>query len=156
MKKVNSSVKGKRFEYEIRNQLRVLDPLARRSIMSGGVGAYIRSDEGDIATTLPIAPECKHRETIALYEWWEQTVRQNTNPDKTPVLFLKKNNAQALACMRVEDFVELLKYALMAGYSPNAVSLKKPTKKVKLTIEETKDLPFSKFKQIERSRKKDI
>lgn len=151
MSKINARDKGKRYEYEIRDQLRVLDPQARRSIMSGGVGKYIRSDEGDIATGLPISVECKHRETIALYEWWEQAVTQNTNPDKIPVLCVKKNNYQPLACVKVEDFIELLGFALKGGYFPNSVSIKKPVKKVKQSIEETQDQPFSKAKQVRRS-----
>lgn len=142
--------KGKRYEYEIRDLLKQIDPSARRSVMSGGAGAYIRSDEGDIATSLPIAPECKHRESIAVYEWWEQTVRQNTNRDKIPVLFFKKNNHQSLTCVKTEDFIELLGFALKGGYFPNSVSVKKPVKKVKQSVEETKDMAFSKAKQVRR------
>ncbi len=143
--------KGKRYEYEIRDQLKALDPNARRSIMSGGAGAYIRSDEGDIATNLPIAPECKHRETIKLYEWWAQADRQNTNPDKIPVLFLKKNNAQPLACCKVEDFIELLGFALEGGYFPNSVVLQKKPKRVKQSTEESAGLMFSKKEQVRRA-----
>lgn len=151
MSKINARDKGKRFEYEIRNQLKTLDPKARRSIMSGGVGQYIRSDEGDIATDLPISVECKHRETIALYEWWEQATTQNTNPDKIPVLCVKKNNFQPLACVKVEDFIELLGFALKGGYFPNSVTVQKPKRKVKQSIEETANLPFSKKLQTRRA-----
>lgn len=49
--------------------------------------------------------ECKSREKIAIYEWWEQTVRQ-ANQDK-PVLFIKANNKPILAVIRIEDYFDM-------------------------------------------------
>lgn len=108
---VHSKNKGSRFEYEIRDEIRKIEPGAQRQVMSGAVFGL----EGDLRTRLPFTFELKHQEKIRLYEFWGQAVEQNTLPN-SPVLILKSNNKKPLAIMDFQDWLELVQYALRAGY----------------------------------------
>jgi hypothetical protein len=140
--------KGSRWEYACRDSLKHLDPSIRRSLGSGAFGHIIGSDESDIVTSLPLAIECKNQETVSLYPWWEQAKEQCKSMDRIPVLAVKKNNCDGLAVMHWNDFVHLLEFALTGGYKPLGQLAKSKVRKVKQSVEETKDLKFSKYKQV--------
>jgi len=96
--------KGNRLEYEVAKfYQRKLDKDARRMPCSGALD----NNKGDILKRIwdGWSDECKSREKIAIYDWWEQTVRQ-ANSDK-PVLFIKGNNKPILAVIRIEDYFDM-------------------------------------------------
>ncbi len=110
---MNVKDKGTRFEYEVLYQLQKIDPNARKQVMSGAVFGL----EGDIRSKLPFTFELKHHEKIRLYEFWGQAVRQSS-VRKPPVLIVKSNHKPTLVSMELQDWLELLAFALKANY-PN-------------------------------------
>ena len=57
---------------------------------------------------IPYSIECKHQETIKLYDWWEQTCN-NSEKLTNPLLILRKNRKPALVVIDLENFLQLLK-----------------------------------------------
>ena len=96
--------KGNRLEYKIAQfYQRKLDKDARRMPTSGALDNY----KSDILKRIydGWSDECKSREKIAIYDWWEQAVRQ-AGINK-PVLHIKANHKPILTVMSVEDYFEL-------------------------------------------------
>jgi len=107
--------KGNRLEYEVAKfYQRKLDKDARRMPCSGALD----NNKGDILKRIQDgwSDECKSRKSIAIYDWWEQTIRQ-AKEDK-PVLFIKGNNKPILVVIKIEDYFdmreELLDWRLMS------------------------------------------
>jgi len=149
---MNSVRKGKEFEREIAKTLRSLFPNIRRTVRSGAMKKYIPSDEADLYDyDMPFAVECKNNKGITVYGAYAQAVVQNTDKFKIPLVAYKLNNKPTLWIMEWGDALELLRFAMEAGYAPKPKHLNTPVKKVKQNIEETKDMPFSKFKQTRRA-----
>lgn len=144
--------KGRRFEYWIRDLFKDLDSTSRRALGSGSFKAYLGKDNADIVLeNLPLDIECKHQERLLIYEWWNQAKNQ-CKSDRIPVLAFKSNLKDPLIAVHATDFHELVKYALLGGWSASTQFTKAPLKKTKLTVEETAELPFSKAKQLRRER----
>jgi len=143
MSKINSKNKGQAFEYEIRDTLKKLDPKVRRSIMSGALKNIFDSDQSDIATSLPIAVECKRTEKVNIYKFYEQAKTENKDKTKMPVVAVRSNRKEALAVLSWEDFIRLLKFSLSGGYMGKE-KISKPKKPKKLSSQETSKLRFSK------------
>lgn len=90
--------KGKRGEREICKLLQPvvneiyaefdLEPpvLKRNTLQSDGGGC-------DLAGLLWLAIEVKYQETIALSQWWKQTLAQ-ASPEQTPILFYRRNSTK--------------------------------------------------------------
>ena len=96
--------KGNRLEYEIAKYYnRKLDPYAKRMPMSGALQDF----KADILKRHydGWVDECKSREKIAIYKWWEQAVCQANG--KKPVLFIKANHRPILAVISVEDYFDM-------------------------------------------------
>lgn len=96
--------KGNRLEYEIAELYkRKLDPAARRMPLSGAA----RDFKSDILKRRwdGWSDECKSREKIAIYSWWEQTVRQAGL--SKPVLHIKANNKEKLTVIRTSDYFDM-------------------------------------------------
>jgi len=53
--------------------------------------------------------ECKSQERIALPEWWEQCVANAEHAGLAPLLLLKQSRREALAVLRWEDLLALLR-----------------------------------------------
>jgi hypothetical protein len=159
---INAHQKGKDFERWIRSELsKRFDKYGgkgRRTIRSGAVGSYIQSQEGDVYhEAIPYMIEAKRTETIKLYAFWEQAVTECKNLDKSPVLVVKSNDKPALAVMDFFTFMDLVDFALSSNLLTTGtkfMSKTDQTKKTKLSVAETANLPFSKASQLERSRKK--
>ena len=51
--------------------------------------------------------ECKRRARISIYEWMEQADK-SCNAEQKPIVIARGDNKDALAIMRLEDFILLL------------------------------------------------
>jgi Holliday junction resolvase len=101
---VNSKQKGARFEREIASKLRDYGYLdARRTAQyCGNTG-----DASDVIGLPGIHIECKHAEQFRIYDWMRQAIRDSSKTDNKPAVFYRKNNAETLVCMRLNDWMEL-------------------------------------------------
>ena len=54
--------------------------------------------------------ECKAQERIALPEWWRQCTRNAEAEGLTPLLVFRRNREDALAVLRWEDLLVLLRH----------------------------------------------
>ena len=106
----NSKDKGKRFERAIANILKDYGFEARRTNQfCGNTG-----DASDVVGLPNIHIECKHQEQMRLYEWMAQAVRDSEKSGKFPAVFHKKNNADILVTMRLDDWMTLYKASILS------------------------------------------
>ena len=105
-KKINSKAKGARFERELARKFREhgYDDSRRTAQYCGNTG-----DASDVVGLPGIHIEAKHQKTMRLYEWISQAKRDAENGGKgnLPAVFHKKNNAEILVTMRLEDWMNL-------------------------------------------------
>lgn len=148
---INAKKKGNSFEYDVRDSLKHLDPTIRRSLGSGSFKQFLGSDNADIVSSLPFDIECKFHKSMAIYTLWQQAQDQCTKIDRIPILAVKANREIPLAVMKWSDFIQLLEFALKAGYAPQQFA--KPRRKPKKTTEDTSNLLFSKEKQIRKKQR---
>ena len=108
MGKINSKQKGARFERELATKLKEYGfGDARRTAQDcGNTG-----DASDVLGLKGIHIEAKHQETIRIYEWMSQAIHDSlaNNKGEIPTVFFKKNRAETLVCMRLDDFMTLYK-----------------------------------------------
>lgn len=100
---INSKAKGAEFERKLarifRDQYGYQD-CRRTAQYCGNTG-----DASDVVGLPGIHIEAKHQETMRLYEWMAQAVRDAKHG--LPVVFHKKNHAGILVTMRLEDWMQL-------------------------------------------------
>lgn len=103
---VNSKQKGARFERLLASMFREhgFDDARRTAQYCGNTG-----DASDVVGLPGIHIEAKHQEQMRLYDWMDQAKRDSKGTDNLPVVFHKKNNAEILVTMRLEDWMELYK-----------------------------------------------
>lgn len=97
--------KGKRFERALASRFREYGYDARRTAQyCGNTG-----DASDVIGLPGIHVEAKHVENMRLYEWMAQAIRDAEAGGKgnLPAVFHKKNNADILVTMRLEDWFHL-------------------------------------------------
>lgn len=102
---VNSKQKGARFERLLASKFREHGYEARRTAQyCGNTG-----DASDVVGLPGIHVEAKHQERMQLYEWMAQAIRdaEAGGEGRLPAVFHKKNNADILVTMRLEDFMNL-------------------------------------------------
>lgn len=102
---VNSKQKGARFERLLASKFREYGYGARRTAQyCGNTG-----DASDVIGLPGIHIEAKHQETMRLYEWISQAKRDAEHGGKgnLPAVFHKKNNAEILVTMRLDDWINL-------------------------------------------------
>ena len=100
---VNSKQKGARFERVLASRFREYGYEARRTAQyCGNTG-----DASDVIGLPGIHIEAKHQETMRLYDWIAQAKRDSAGTGKLPAVFHKKNNAEILVTMELEDFMNL-------------------------------------------------
>ena len=102
---VNSKQKGARFERLLASKFREYGYEARRTAQyCGNTG-----DASDVVGLRGLHIEAKHQETMRLYEWMSQAKRdaEAGGGNRLPAVFHKKNNADILVTMRLEDFMHL-------------------------------------------------
>lgn len=100
---VNSKQKGARFERSLASKFREYGYEARRTAQyCGNTG-----DASDVVGLPGIHIEAKHQETMRLYEWMSQAKRDAEGTGRLPVVFHKKNNAEILVTMTLEDWMNI-------------------------------------------------
>ena len=102
---VNSKQKGARFERLLASKFREHGYDARRTAQyCGNTG-----DASDVIGLPGLHVEAKHQEQMRLYEWMSQAVRdaEAGGEGRLPAVFHKKNNADILVTMRLEDFMSI-------------------------------------------------
>ena len=113
---VNSKQKGARFERLLASKFREFgyDQARRTAQYCGNTG-----DASDVVGLPGLHIEAKHQETMRLYEWIAQAKRdaEAGGENRLPAVFHKKNNAEILVTMTLEDFMNLYR-EWEAGFSP--------------------------------------
>jgi Holliday junction resolvase len=102
---VNSKQKGARFERLLASKFREHGYEARRTAQyCGNTG-----DASDVVGLPGIHIEAKHQEQMRLYEWMAQAKRdaEAGGEGRLPAVFHKKNNANILVTMELDDFMNL-------------------------------------------------
>ncbi len=102
---INSKQKGKRFELFLASKLREYGYEAKRTVQyCGNTG-----DAADLIGLPGIHIEAKHCEQTRLYDWMAQAKHDALKSGKgnLPAVFHKKNNANILVTMELDDFMEI-------------------------------------------------
>lgn len=100
---VNSKAKGARFERHLASKFREYGYDARRTAQyCGNTG-----DAADVVGLPGIHVEAKHQERMQLYDWMAQAKRDAAGKGNLPAVFHKKNNAEILVTMTLEDWINL-------------------------------------------------
>lgn len=102
---VNSKQKGARFERHLASRFREQGYDARRTAQyCGNTG-----DASDVVGLPGIHVEAKHQETMRLYDWMAQAKRDAAagGGNALPAVFHKKNNAEILVTMTINDWFNL-------------------------------------------------
>lgn len=103
---LNSKQKGNRFERLLASKFREhgYDQARRTAQYCGNTG-----DASDVVGLPGLHIEAKHQEQMRLYEWMSQAVRdaEAGGEGRLPAVFHKRNNADILVTMRLDDFMEI-------------------------------------------------
>ena len=103
---INSKAKGARFERLLAHRFREYgyDHARRTAQYCGNTG-----NAADVVGLPGIHVEAKHAEQMRLYEWMAQAKRDAAAGGKKylPAVFHKKNNAEILVTMELEDWMNL-------------------------------------------------
>ena len=102
---INSKQKGARFERLLASKFREYGYEARRTAQyCGNTG-----DASDVVGLSGIHIEAKHAEAMRLYEWMAQAKRdaEAGGENRLPAVFHKKNHAEILVTMELEDWMNL-------------------------------------------------
>ncbi len=97
---INSRAKGARFERNLASRLREYGYDCRRGQQYCGANG-----DADVVGLPGLHIEAKAQETMRLYEWVSQAKRDSEDTGRLPAVFHKKNNAEILVTMRLEDFM---------------------------------------------------
>ena len=100
---VNSKQKGARFERSLASKFREYGYEARRTAQYCGKSG----DASDVVGLPGLHIEAKHQERMNLYEWMSQAKRDSEGTGRLPAVFHKKNNAEILVTMTLEDWMHL-------------------------------------------------
>ena len=102
---VNSKEKGARFERTLAKKFREYGYDAKRTAQyCGNTG-----DAADVVGLPHLHIEAKHQERMQLYDWMAQAIHDSNATGKKlmPAVFHKKNNADILVTMRLDDFMKI-------------------------------------------------
>ncbi len=101
---IKSKDKGKRFERLLASRFREYGYDAKRTAQyCGNTG-----EAADVVGLPGIHIEAKHQEQMRLYDWMAQAIRDaQAGGNNLPAVFHKKNNADILVTMRLEDWMNL-------------------------------------------------
>lgn len=105
---INSKAKGARFERDLAKKFREhgYDQARRTAQYCGNTG-----DASDVVGLPGLHIEAKHQEQMRLYDWMAQAINdaEAGGENRLPAVFHKKNNADILVTMRLDDFMEIYK-----------------------------------------------
>lgn len=104
--------KGRRLQQAVRQDLIDCLGIDPGDILSTGMGQsgcdlYLSPAARE---RFPFGVECKAQERIALPEWWQQCTRNAAAEGLTPLLVFRRNREDALAVLRWEDLLSLLRH----------------------------------------------
>ena len=100
---INSKRKGAAFERTLAGKFREYGYQARRTAQyCGNTG-----DASDVVGLPGIHVEAKHQEQMRLYDWMAQAKRDSRNSGNLPAVFHKKNHAEILVTMTMDDWMRL-------------------------------------------------
>lgn len=100
---VNSKQKGARFERQLASLFREYGYDARRTAQyCGNTG-----DASDVVGLPGLHIEAKHQNQMRLYEWMSQAKRDSEGTGRLPAVFHKKDYAEILVTMTLDDFMNL-------------------------------------------------
>lgn len=99
----NAKDKGARFERKLASLFRNYGYSTRRTAQyCGNTG-----DASDVTGLPGIHVEAKHQEQMRLYDWMAQAKRDSAGKEDLPVVFHKKNNAEILVTMVLDDWMQI-------------------------------------------------
>lgn len=101
-KKINSRAKGATFERTLASKLREYGYDCRRGQQYCGVNG-----DADVVGLPGLHIEAKAQEKMRLYEWMSQAKRDSEGTGRLPAVFHKKNYAEILVTMTLEDWINL-------------------------------------------------
>ena len=104
---VNSKQKGARFERELAKKFGEYGFEARRGQQYSGANG-----DDDVVGLPGIHIEAKHQEQMRLYDWMEQAKRDAVGECELPAVFHKKNRAEILVTMTLNDWMTLYRRSL--------------------------------------------
>ena len=97
--------KGKRYERELASAFRDYGYDARRTAQyCGNTG-----DAADVVGLPGIHIEAKRVEQFRIYDWMAQAVHDSVASGNIPAVFFRKNNAETLVTLRLDDFMNIYK-----------------------------------------------
>lgn len=99
---VNSKAKGARFERQLASKFRDYGFNCRRGQQYCGANG-----DADVVGLPGIHVEAKHQERMQLYDWMFQAKTDAAVKGDLPAVFHKKNNAEILVTMTLEDWMNL-------------------------------------------------
>ena len=99
---VNSKHKGAQFERTLASKLREYGYDCRRGQQYCG-----SNGDADVVGLPGIHIEAKACEQMRLYDWMSQAKRDSEGTGRLPAVFHKKNYAEILVTMRLDDFMIL-------------------------------------------------
>lgn len=99
---VNSKQKGAQFERTLASKLREYGYDCRRGQQYCGANG-----DADVVGLPGIHIEAKACEQMRLYDWMSQAKRDSEGTGRLPAVFHKKNYAEILVTMRLDDFMIL-------------------------------------------------
>ncbi len=109
MKPSSAKAKGRTFQQWVRDQIIAkfnLETDDVRSVSMGAGGEDILLSP-TARSRCPISVECKSRDRIAVYGYYEQA-ETNAKGKGEPVVFIKQNRAKPLVVVDAEYFITLL------------------------------------------------
>lgn len=100
----NSKQKGARFERLLASKFREYGyhDARRTAQYCGNTG-----DAADVVGLPFLHIEAKHQERMQLYDWMAQAKRDAEGTGNLPAVFHKKNHANILVTMELEDFIQI-------------------------------------------------
>lgn len=102
---VNSKNKGARFERLLASKFREFGYDARRTAQyCGNTG-----EASDVIGLPGLHIEAKHQEQMRLYDWMDQAKHDAAHNGDIPAVFHKKNNAEILVTLELDDFMSIYK-----------------------------------------------
>ena len=99
---INSRAKGARFERTLASKFREYGYNCRRGQQYCG-----SNGDADVVGLPGIHVEAKAVERMQLYDWMAQAKRDSAGSGRIPAVFHKKNNAEILVTMTLDDWLNL-------------------------------------------------
>ena len=106
----SGKAKGRRLQQDVRDAILATFPsLTDRDVQStsmgaGGVDVKLSQAAADL---FPYSVECKWHEAISIWSCLKQA--EENKEDLTPLLVFKRNRSETYCCLKLEDFMNLVK-----------------------------------------------